>query len=84
MSGPKLVLSIFLIIIFSIGGLFGFYFYLNRTTTLEQAPIAPAEPTFSGFDQVAIDNTNNNPTKTVDLVRTSEQLQLEPQRQLLL
>ena len=57
MSGPKLVLSIFIIIILSLGGLLGFYFYINRTTNLKQAPIASTKPTFSGFDQVTLDNT---------------------------
>ncbi len=60
MSGSKLVFAIFLIITLSVGGLLGFYFYLNRTTTLDQSPVERTAPAFSGFDQVTLDNTQNN------------------------
>ena len=66
MSGSKLVFTIFLIIILSLGGLLGFYFYLNRTSTLDQAPVAGTKPTFTGFDQVTLDNPQNNKNR-VDL-----------------
>lgn len=60
MSGSKLVFAIFLILILSLGGLLGFYFYLNRSNTLNQAPVAGTKPTFTGFDQVTLDNPQNN------------------------
>lgn len=67
MSGPKLVFAIFLIIILSLGGLLGFYFYLNRSHPLNQTPVASSKPTFTGFDQVTLDNSQGNNKPPVDL-----------------
>lgn len=67
MSGSKLVAAIFIIIILSLGGLLGFYFYLNRSSPLEQAPVAKTKTTFSGFDQVTLDNNSGNTGTRTDL-----------------
>ncbi len=67
MSGPKLVFAIFLIIILSLGGLLGFYFYLNRSNTLNQSPVAKAKPTFTGFDQATLDSQKDSSKNGKDL-----------------
>jgi hypothetical protein len=67
MSGSKLVFTIFLIIILSLGGLLGFYFYLNRTSTLNQNPVAGTKPTFTGFDQISLDNSQGGNGSKTDL-----------------
>lgn len=55
MSRSKLVLSALIILIIAGGGLLGFYFYINKTSPLEQAPLAPNKPTFKGFDQMNLE-----------------------------
>lgn len=56
MSGSKLVLTVFIILIVAGGGFLGFYFYINKTTPLEQAPLEKTKPTFQGFDQTSLDS----------------------------
>lgn len=55
MSGPKLVFSTIVILVIALGGFFGFYFYINKTTPVEQVPIVKTKPTFQGFDQTSLD-----------------------------
>ncbi|MEI8061839.1 MAG: hypothetical protein WCG97_00890 [bacterium] len=59
MSSSKVTIAVFIILIVSIGGLLGFYFYLNRVIPEPQNPIAKNTPTFYGFDQVNLDSTQN-------------------------
>ena len=61
MSGSKLIFTVFVILILAIGGLLGFYFYINRTTPLAQAPIDTNKPSFIGFDQTNLDSGNRLP-----------------------
>ena len=62
MSGSKLVLTTFIILIVAGGGFLGFYFYINKTTPLEQAPLEPTKPTFQGFDQTSLDSGTKKKT----------------------